>query len=119
VCRVAELGSLGHMSAPLPTVAEAQRIIHDSELCHSMTKFMAAQALLEACERDPKVTLKDLLRCLDYGGVIAETGARSLYVRTGRDGRRWGASDPEDLPFIVDRADWEIYLREHHLSNVA
>jgi hypothetical protein len=96
------------MSAPLPTVAEAQRIIHDPELCHSMTKFMAAQALVEACEHDPNVTVEDMLRCLDYGGVIAETGARCLYVRTGRDGLGWKTGDR----FVVERADWETYLRD-------
>ena len=107
------------MNPPLPTIAEAQRIIHDPELGHSMTKFMAAQALLEACEHDPKVTIKDMLRCLDYGGTIAEVGARCLYVRTGRDGHGWTPGAPEGKKYVIDRADWEAYLNEHFPQSAA
>ena len=97
----------------LPTVPEAQRVIHDLELCHSMTKIMASYALLESCEHDSNVTIKDMLRCLDYGGVIAEDGARCLYVRTGRDGLGWKSAGWNDLPYVVKRADWEAYLRDN------
>jgi len=58
-----------------------------------------------------------MLRCLDYGGTIAEMGARCLYVRTGRDGLGWTSASGWPLPFVVDRADWERYLREDHSYN--
>ncbi len=102
----------------LPNVPEAQRVIHDPELCYSMTKFMASYALVEACEDNPSVTIEDMLRCLDYGGVIAENGARCLYVRTGRDGLGWKSAGWNDLPYVVKRADWEAYLREHYRNDI-
>jgi hypothetical protein len=67
---------------------------------------------MEACENNPQITFADMLRCLDYGGTIAEIGARCLYVRTGRDGLHWSPAGSNDLPFIVDRENWEKYLRE-------
>ena len=102
----------------LPSVPEAQRVIHDPELCHSTTKFMASYALVEACEDNPNVTIEDMLRCLEYGGVIAENGARCLYVRTGRDGLGWKSAGWNDLPYVVKRADWEAYLREHYRNDI-
>lgn len=93
------------------TVAEAKGVIHDPELCHSADKVIAAHTLMEACEQDPEVTIDDMLRCLDYGGAIATVGARCLYVRTGRNGLGWQV---ECDNYIVDRADWESYLREHY-----
>jgi hypothetical protein len=95
------------------TVLEAQRIIHDPELTHGSRKVMAAAILMEDCERDTQITFADMLRCLDYGGTIAEMGARCLYVRTGRDSLGWSHAGSNGLPFIVDRADWEAYLHEH------
>ncbi len=90
------------------TVEEAQRKIHDPEITHSGDKVFAAATLMEACERrDMEVTFADMLRCLDYGGTIAEMGWRCLYVRTGR----------ENMP--IDRAVWESYLREHYPNDVA
>src|SRR5579863_3261698 len=74
------------MAIKPPSVAEAQMLIHDRDLSHTAKKVIAAFTLMENCEQDPQVTLDDLLRCLDYGGTIAEVGARGLYVRTGRDG---------------------------------
>ena len=94
------------------TVAEAKSIIHDPELCHSAEKVIAAHTLMEACEHDPSVTIDDMLRCLDYGGTIATVGARYLYVRTGRDGLGWKSAGTNGLPYVMDRADWESYLRQ-------
>jgi len=108
----AELFESQRIDPSLPTVLEAQRIIHDAELCHSFTKFLASYAFVEVCEQDPSVTIEDMLRCLDYGGVIAENGARCLYVRTGRDGLGWKSAGANDLPYVVSRTDWEAYLRE-------
>jgi hypothetical protein len=101
------------------TVAEAKAVIHDPELCHSAEKVIAAHTLMEACEHDLEVTIDDMLRCLDYGGTIATVGARCLYVRTGRDGLGWTTASGWPLPYVVDRADWEKYLREHHSHNAA
>jgi hypothetical protein len=104
-------------TGPFLPVAEAQRLIHDPEITHGRRKLMAAATLMEYCEHDLSITLADMLRCLDYGGTIATMGARCLYVRTGRDGLGWTSAD--GLPFVVDRADWEKYLREHHAYNAA
>jgi len=92
------------VSKPLVTVAEALSLIRDPELTHDRDKAMAAGTLLEYYTHDPQFTFADMLRCLDYGGYIAEAGARCLYVRTGRE---------ECDSFVVERADWERYLREH------
>lgn len=74
----------------------------------------AANTLMLACETDDQITLDDLLKCLDFGGVIAEMGARGLYLRTGRDGLGWSHRSSFDA-FKVDRADWEQYLRTEGL----
>lgn len=107
------------MPSPLISVPEAQRIIHDAEITHDGDKVPAAASLMESCERDLRVTFADMLRCLDYGGTIAEMGARCLYVRTGRDGLGWAPAGSTGLPFVVERADWESYLREHYSHNAA
>jgi len=96
------------------TVTEAQRIIHDPELRHSAAKIFAAARLSESCEHDSHISFADMLRCLDYGGTIAEMGARCLYVRTGRDGLGHADAGSNGLPYVVDRADWESYLRQHY-----
>jgi hypothetical protein len=103
----------------LISVPEAQRRIHDPELTHEKGKALAAATLMECCEHDLHITLDDMLRCLDYGGGIASMGARCLYVRTGRDGLGWKTASGCGFPFVMDRADWEMYLREQHLHSVA
>jgi hypothetical protein len=79
---------------------------------HHTTLIISAHKLLDCCD-DPEVTIEDMLRCLNYGGTIATVGARCLYVRTGRDGLGW---DVGGNAFVVDRADWESYLREQGIS---
>ena len=106
-------------SNQLISVPEAQRRIHDPELTHEKGKALAAATLMECCEHDLHITLDDMLRCLDYGGAIATMGARCLYVRTGRDGLGWKTASGCGFPFVMDRADWEMYLREQHLHSVA
>lgn len=101
-------------SFPKLPAEKARQVIHDSDLNHGTEKIIAAWTLLEECEHNPAVTIRDLLRCLEYGGTIATVGARALYVRTGRDGVGWKSG--EDAPatsFIVERSDWEQYLRAH------
>lgn len=101
-------------SFPKFSVERAQQLIHDGELSHSSEKIVAAWTLLAECEDNPVVRVRDLLRCLDYGGTIATVGARALYVRTGRDGFGWMTGiDAPTGPFIVDRSDWENYLLAH------
>ena len=95
------------------TIEEAQGIIREGDLTQSAKKVIAAHTLMETCEHDMQVTLQDMLRCLDYGGSIAAVGARCLYVRTGRDGIGWRYDDSGITSFVIDRADWEEYLREH------
>lgn len=68
---------------------------------------------MEHCERSAEIGFMDMLRCLDYGGTIAEVGARCLYVRTGRDGLGWKPAGANGQPYVTDRADWELYLAEH------
>ena len=99
---------------PNLSVPEALRLIRDPELTHGGLKMFAAATLMDHCEHDTRITFDDMLRCLDYGGTIASMGARCLYVRTGRDGLGWTSASGWPLPFVVDRADWERYLREHH-----
>src|SRR4051812_38757496 len=100
---------------PFLPIPEALRLIRDRELTHNRKKTWAAASLMEYCEHDLRITFHDMLRCLDYGGTIASMGARCLYVRTGRDGLGWRSAD--GLPFVMDRADWENYLREHYSFN--
>ena len=101
------------------TIKEAQSIIHDGEISHAARKLIAAHTLMDACEHNLQVTIQDMLRCLDYGGAIAEVGARCLYVRTGRDGIGWRLGDSNIKSFVVDRADWESYLHEHYSNSAA
>lgn len=61
---------------------------------------------MEACDDPELVDFPEMLRCLEFGRVIAEFGARCLYVRTGRDGLGWNHAGPDGRPFIVDRANW-------------
>ena len=105
-----------HMSTSPFDVAEARRILQEGDLSYSGDKHLAAYRLMENCEHDLQITLGDMLRCLDYGGAIATVGARCLYVRTGRDGLGWLSAGLNGLPFVVDRADWENWLREHGLA---
>jgi hypothetical protein len=83
------------------TVAEAQRILHHPDLLYGAAQVVAAHSLMQACEHDLTVT-------------IATVGARCLYVRTGRDGLGWSPGGSNGLPYIIDRADWEVYLHEHY-----
>ena len=52
------------------------------------------------------VSVDDLLRCVERGGVAAEMGARALNVRLGR--RPDEQITPADI--IVDVAFWRTYI---------
>jgi hypothetical protein len=89
---------------------EALRILRSTDPFAgiSVDVLMAAGDLVMRHCQDSRFTLDDMLRCLDFGGVTAEYGARGLYVRTGRDGIGWGAPNGD---ICVNRSDWESYLR--------
>lgn len=72
----------------------------------------ACSVLTDACEDPEKLNLAEMLRCLDYPGLIAETGARFLYVRTGRDDLGWRAAGANGQPFRTSKADWLKYLQD-------
>jgi len=97
-----------------PTISEARQTIQAGNT--SMGRLIAAgHALMEACRGESEVTIDDMLRCLDYGGVVAAYGARCLYVRTGRDGLGWQWGGANGVPFVTSRADWESWLHERQL----
>ena len=75
----------------------------------------AAGELMKAAEEPTKVSIADMLRCLDFPGVVAEIGARCLYVRTGRDGVGWRPAGVDGLPFSTSKEDWLQFLREKNL----
>ena len=102
----------------------ARRIFQDPTASRKQLE-LAGSLLLDACKRESsvvgqsEVSIQDMLRCLDFGGMVAEYGARCLYIRTGRDGVGWSRAESKGLPFIVDRADWERYLHEHYSKSAA
>ena len=65
---------------------------------------------MENLENDSTINVDDGLALLDHPGVIAEVGARILYVRTGRDGLGWDMAGENGLPFCDDKSDWLTYL---------
>ena len=107
------------MAEKIYNLAEAKRILRESDLVHTATTVIAAHTLMESCEHDPEVTFDDMLRCLDYGGTIATVGARCLYVRTGRDGHGWTPGAPEGKQYITGRVDWERYLHDDFPQSAA
>lgn len=76
--------------------------------------MVAAFTLMESLENDPTINVDDGLALLDHTGVIAEVGARILYVRTGRDGVGWGVAPENGVPFCVNKSDWLVYLGRSH-----
>lgn len=72
-----------------------------------------AATLMHHCE-DERVTIGDMLRCLDIPGAVAEFGARCLYVRTGRDSLGWDTAIDRD--FITSRENWERYLTSNGID---
>lgn len=94
-----------------PSIAECKITVRQiSSIENQIDLVMAANALMENCETDPEITLDDGLACLDHRGVVAEMGARILYVLTGRDGLGWHGAGYNELPFHVDKQNWLNYL---------
>ena len=100
-----------------PTVEEARGMLFASSPKDppSLELVVAADVLLKACEDPEKIGFEDMLRCLSFAGVVAEIGARCLYVRTGRDGVGWRPATAGGLPFSTSKEDWSRYLRERKL----
>lgn len=74
------------------------------------TLFVAG-TLMEYCVTDSRVTWEHGYRFLDFPGVIAEFGARILYIKTGRDKNidEFGALERGGT-FSSDKTDWREYL---------
>lgn len=103
------------MHSERPSIAECKAIVRRRDWLENHPKLVAAAAtLMEHCEKDSEVSVDDGLQCLDQGGVVAEIGARILYVLTGRDGYGWHAAGYNNLPFHIDKQNWLKFLAEHH-----
>ena len=74
--------------------------------------MMALELYTTAICDHPEVPNSELLQLLDPGGVIAEFGARCLYLRTGRDELGWQPAGANGLDVIIDRSDWTAYLKQ-------
>jgi hypothetical protein len=104
-------------STSRPRIEEARRLLFASS-AHDALSFelmTAADVLMRACEDPEKVSFGDMLRCLEIPGVVSEMDARSLYVRTGRDGVGWKPATAGGLPFSTSKEDWMRYLRARDL----
>jgi len=95
------------MAEPPFTVPQAVEIVHrkgwkgnELDIC------IAAHTLMENCETDALITIREGLACLGVPGTVEACGARILYVLTGRDALMWQASSK----FCTDRTDWINWL---------
>lgn len=101
------------MKSERPSISECKSVVRQRNWAENQTELlMAANALMENCENDATITVDDGLACLDQGGVVAEMGARILYLLTGRDGLGWHHAGYNDLPFHVDKQNWLDYLAD-------
>ena len=95
----------------VPSIAECRSIVRQHCWTENQAELlMAAATLMQNCETDKTIIAADGLACLDHGDVVAEIGARILYVLTGRDGYGWHHAGYNDLPFHVDKQNWLSYL---------
>ncbi|MEM8671531.1 MAG: hypothetical protein AAGG48_28685 [Planctomycetota bacterium] len=105
------------MTPQLPTVAECKSMVRRDEWSENQFELvMAANWLMKHCETDPAITVDDGLACLDHQGVVAEIGARILYVLTGRDGLGWHGAGYNGLPFHVEKQNWLDYLASQSMG---
>jgi len=99
------------MNSNRQSIAECKSSVRQTNWTENQIELvMAANTLMENCERDPTITVDDGIACLDHGGVVAEMGARVLYVLTKRDDLGWHGAGYNDLPFHVDKQNWLDYL---------
>jgi hypothetical protein len=95
------------MATDVPmSLDEARRIIQDGS--SPFPHLVMATAVLISSDQS---TLQDLVACLKYKGLPAETAATALYVRTKR-------SRPDDSmeSIVTDYSDWVTYLRLNRQS---
>lgn len=99
------------------TLEEAKKAIFSSSpgIPPTWEITVALEVLTKVCEDTAKVTIPDMLRCLDYPGIIAESGARFLYVRTGRENLGWRHAGANGLRYSTDKQDWITYLNAQGL----
>ncbi len=94
-----------------PSIAECKSVVREANWTENQFELLlAANTLMENCETDPTVCTDDGLACLDHPGVVAEMGARILYLLTRRDGLGWQCAGYNDLPLHVDKQNWLDYL---------
>jgi hypothetical protein len=100
-----------------PTLADAKTVIFGSipSVPPTWDIVKECEVLTKACEDPEKLSLEEMLRCLDFPGLIAEHGARFLYVRTGRDNLGWRHAGADGIPFSTAKEDWTAYLKTHGL----
>jgi hypothetical protein len=98
------------MNVDRPSISECRETIHRRPAVNEGDLVVAAFTLLEGLRFGETATVDDGLALLEHPGVIAEVGARILYVLTGRDGLGWGIGDKRGLSFCVDKSDWLAYL---------
>ncbi|EMI54659.1 hypothetical protein [Rhodopirellula sallentina] len=98
------------MSEDRPSILDCKATIHGDGECTDADLAIAAFTLMENLENDATINVDDGLALLNHPGVIAEVGARILYVRTGRDGLGWDIAGENGLPFCTDKSDWLSYL---------
>ena len=99
------------MNPKCPSVAECKSSVRQSNWTENQLQLLvAANTLMENCESDPTITVNDGLACLEHGGLIADMGARILYVLTGRDDLGWHGAGYNNLPFHVEKQNWLDYL---------
>ncbi len=96
------------------SIDEALAVIRSDHSTKSLSDIcFAAGTLMENCETDDRITFDDMLSCLDHHKVIADFGARCLYVRTGRDSLGWGVAASREQ-FVTSKEDWIAYLKRYH-----
>ncbi len=81
-------------------------------LCFIRSTTPGINRTVFSCKKYATNTVDDGLACFDQGGVVAEMGARILYLLTRQDGLGWHHAGYNDLPFHVDRQNWLDYLAD-------
>ena len=67
---------------------------------------------------DPRITWKHGYRFLEFPGVIAEFGARILYIKTGRDNIDDHGSLENGAVFSTNKLEWRGYLIANGYNDV-
>jgi hypothetical protein len=100
-----------------PSIDECKAIVRCKDWPENHWDLViAAKTLMENCEAELEITIDDGLACLDHQGVVAEIGARILYLLTGRDGLGWHHAGHNGLPFHTDKQNWLDYLAKQWLA---